>query len=827
MIDEIALTASLDELRQRLPIPFVMEYYGHHPEEQTGERLKYRNPFRDDDRASLDFFYNDKGVQRWGDFASQEQGSVIDLVMRFEGKDEIDTEVLGKVRNMYANFLHSDWKPPIPEGGGERKALDPELALAAWELGDRSLAKYEVVAELLESKRALSLDSLMDWNLAVDPVSGKLMIPYPRFEALKYRYVGGDKSGMPGSKNRLYYRGELDLTKPVILCEGESDAWAASGYAEDEYTVVSVPGVGSQPTKIGAELRGAEEVIIFFDGDKAGREGASKWETYLRDSDCHVRVVPTPEGKDICDMSRDEFWRCIGQSRPKVLNVSDLEERPLGYCIVRGSGEKISETFVSDWTLKVKTVISTDEGNGYEGDLYLSGNLAEKGVILAPHDLSGTANLSKWSRRHGGSWFGSPGSHNKLTNLLDSVSGSAFIVPGTSRPGLVGSTYTYPGGHIGNMEVRTLPDSNNPLSLPENYLFEPCSAIDARVIMEDLLRMYDPEYILPILSWYALAPLRSLYHQFPVLAVSGMAGSGKTTVMRYVQRKFAGVAFETNLTATTPYGVSMIIGSNNAYVLWMDEYRKGGDPAAMDRLNQHIRDAYTATPSVRGGMHQDNYSKLAAIKTDLPICISGESYADEQSHRDRLIKVFLRNDGKGKQPSNEDSLAMHYLNWLITPTQYGRSKVEEPPVVTPVEAKGLSDRQRYNVGAIITGHKLLAEYAFHIGVDIPDLDVKSLINDMREESHTDQVIEVLLEVFESQHNDDNDAIVVSEGKTVVHSASVIEVARKMNLTLPFITKRQLTEYLKRNHDGYPYTDGRNRRTWVIPQDIRESEDGNA
>lgn len=812
MINEIAMSASLEDLKKNLPIPFVMSHYGHEPSSSGSGRLHYINPFRHDTNPSFDVFRNDEGVQRWGDWAAQAQGSVIDLVVLFEEADEM-SEVMSTVRRIYASFLDSDWKWP-EDFNQEREHVEPEEVRRLIAEGDSNLRRYEFIGDMIESKPGLTYEALQGWRLTVR--DGKLQIPYPGDVNMKYRHADGSKTSVKGGKSTLYYA-EREDNKPLLLVEGESDAWAARRYAGDEYWVVAVPGVGHQPTKIGQDLLECKEAVIFFDGDEPGRKGAESWELFLNSHDISSSVVPTPKGRDICDLSEEEFWRCMGQARPTVTNLMGLENFGNGYGIVKGD----TRVFLSDWVLEVHVLVETEEGRIYEGDFRQNHKVVKKGVSLTPTDLSNPNRLHKWARTHGGSFSGAPGTPAKLTNLLDSESNRCWVVSGTSRPGLVGSTFTWPGGHIGVVEVRTVP-GDVVYAQPEEFMIEDVTTQEAAEILEGMLGMYSSEEILPILSWYAIAPLRTKYVQFPVLSVSGTAGAGKTAVVRHVQGAFAGVKFETNLTATTPFGVSGLMGSSNAFPLWFDEYRRGGDANAMERLNQHLRDAYTATPSTRGGM-SDEYSKLGRILTDSPLVLSGESYADEQSHRDRLIKVFLDPAHRGELPQTWKSLAKHFLTFLVNGKQYEDSYLESPPEIPYMDIPGLSERQRYNIGVLVAGHRILADYAWSMGITLPKMDLESLIAGMKDETSEDSIMEVLVQVYESQYNDDNNAVVISEGKTIVHSTSVMEVARKLNLTLPFSSGRHLSEFLKRSYSAYSHTDntGKARRTWVLNRDIRK------
>jgi len=91
-----------------------------------------------------------------------------------------------------------------------------------------------------------------------------------------------------------------------LLVEGESDAWMASWEWRDG-TVLAVPtGAGTRPMPLGEK----EPVVIVFDGDRAGHEGARRWKEALGDRGI---VVELPVGLDLsdCILGRMKVWEEI------------------------------------------------------------------------------------------------------------------------------------------------------------------------------------------------------------------------------------------------------------------------------------------------------------------------------------------------------------------------------------------------------------------------------------------------------------------------------------------------------------------------------------
>ena len=811
----MAMTATIQDLREKLPIAYVMEQYGYLPHGVSGSRIHYVNPWRDDEEASLDVFTNDNGVQRWGDFATSEQGSVIDIIQK-EAELTIN-EALLVARKFYGEYLASDWKGPegFNEGGQKKKTLTREEMDYLLELGSTALLSSEVVYNLLTEKPALTAPMLEGWGLRV--YDNRLLIPYPGEPALKYRFADGEKSFAKGSKPGLYHLpGRIDdETKPVLMVEGETDTWVADHRATLSYSVYGVSGVSTRPEKVANTLKG-RDMVIFFDGDEAGRAGAVRWSEWCTANGGKASIVPTPDGKDVSDLSEADFWFLVKQRRTPVVNTLGLVNLVTGY----GTQDKQGEpAYISNWTLDVTTLLRMEDGTtAYEGTFRLSGHDRET-VILTGSDLKSPNALNSWCRRYGGSFSAGPTVPSKLDNLLASESYMAPILPGTATPGLKGSTFAWPHDYIGNTEVRSFENLMLPMSKADAYDIVPNT--DPGNTMSRLLHMHTPEVIVPILSWLAMAPLRSKYKQFPPLFVTGKAGSGKTTLVSHAVHLFSGVTFSSNLTSTTQFGLTNIMGGSNAFPTWFDEYRPGARKDTKEMMDQMLRDAYDRASSYRGGMG-DNYSALTATTTDNPLIVSGEDFADETSHRDRIIKIFVPNGGKGELPRSRP-LAAHYLGFLSSADEYGVTYVDQPPLIIPSTIEGLTDRQAYNIGVLDAGYHLLSKYCQLLGVVLPDADWSLLIKEMEEDSHGDQVLDGVRSCYENKWNEG--AVVRDGDYTLVHSQSVITLCRNMNITLPVGTTNALSRYLIGNYGGTMHTENHpvtgKRRMVKLPFNIEE------
>lgn len=134
---------------------------------------------------------------------------------------------------------------------------------------------------------------------------GKLAIPYYTMEGrvcgLRFRSIPGltlhadpKYYGFPGVENRVY--GCQTLTDPyatrVVLAEGEIEAMTL---ALCGYTALGVPGASAWKKHQARIVEGYETVYVIAEGDKAGRDFASKVARDIRQS----HVIQLPDGEDI------------------------------------------------------------------------------------------------------------------------------------------------------------------------------------------------------------------------------------------------------------------------------------------------------------------------------------------------------------------------------------------------------------------------------------------------------------------------------------------------------------------------------------------------
>jgi len=182
--------------------------------------------------------------------------------------------------------------------------------------------------------RGLDLDMALKWGLGVvespepghEHLVGRLVIPYYNKSGvigLKFRCMvehdcrdenSHQKYMVPaGQEDYLYNVVACDTSGDVIhVTEGESDCWILSSIVPEP--VVAVPGAGKWRPHWGSHFKGFDRVILWPDGDKAGRDMGNRWRKEIQS----VEVVTMPSGFDVCSLFQAEgpevFLKLTGAS---------------------------------------------------------------------------------------------------------------------------------------------------------------------------------------------------------------------------------------------------------------------------------------------------------------------------------------------------------------------------------------------------------------------------------------------------------------------------------------------------------------------------------
>jgi len=550
--------------------------------------------------------------------------------------------------------------------------------------------------------------------------------------------------------SRLYGEFQLMGHKRIVLVEGESDAWCTSYALQGQgVDVLALPaGANASPRERWLDLFNGKEVVLAFDGDRAGRVASRRWWWALFNrmrlgqrnmGPDSLTVATLPDGKDLSSVN--DLVRTLmeaGPVPPPGGNVS--RARDLNVYIrttpAKKEDEDDVETVISNWAMEpLRELVLDDDGTkGYEG--MVNG----RDVLLRSSDLASEATMKHWSAGVGGNWTGTSKDAQNLLGTLQSE--GPFLARGRacSVVGWHDRNFVLPTGYIGPDYWRYLPPPASIAAAMKTLRVTP-GDWDPRAIplMRDLNRHNVTD---PILAWLFAAPLRSHFPVFPFLAITGVSGNGKTA-MTEAMLEALGWKIKTTLTNSTPHGVQSFAGATNGIPVWFDEYRAAAREDSKTQLDQVLRDAYDGAPSFKGGGSGDNRLSLTAMPTDAPIIVTGEDAFQETSHFERMILVKLDKKDRNQQAFRElktletTGMGYTYLRWLVDAFNDG---------LLPSLAVRL-EQGRVNVNRQILGigwELARTFYAAVTGDDLGEPDFSKYQQDLDTELATDPFINAMV-----------------------------------------------------------------------------------
>jgi len=234
-------------------------------------------------------------------FTCSESGSFAKFVGACFDKDKLFGEQW-LLENYSYNFLKREVNLPIIdlEAKEEEKYLDESIL--------EGFSDYHPYM----SKRKLTDEIIKKFDIKYDPVTKSLVFPVRdingKISFLTRRSTEGRKfiidKGADKSIIYLLYNIIKENIKEVVVCEGQINALTSWVYG---HPAIALLGAGTTEEQI-SKLNNTDikHYILCYDGDEAGRKGAARFKKFIR-KDVFVDELIMPEGKDLNDLSKEEF----------------------------------------------------------------------------------------------------------------------------------------------------------------------------------------------------------------------------------------------------------------------------------------------------------------------------------------------------------------------------------------------------------------------------------------------------------------------------------------------------------------------------------------
>jgi hypothetical protein len=303
-------------IKAHLPIVYVLDRYNIPVEDGGDGRWAAVCPFHDDADPSLDVY--GERLERWGCFPCGAKGDVFDLIQRLAWPEGTPAfrDVRAYALTLLSEMEASDWSGPTQGVGRSFDSARARAVVAQSRVADlsavrRFLAHKHAQGELRGIDDAVWLGSV--WGVGTR--GDEVVIPYwdrtGNLVSYKHRTALTKALSPPGRgqfANVLYGEWlDADRALPVVLCEGETDAWAASAALSNRSRAVLAIPTGSGAHPVQAWTLAGREVLVAFDGDDAGWAGTCLWLEALGNYAADVSFVRPPDGCDLSDLPPDEL----------------------------------------------------------------------------------------------------------------------------------------------------------------------------------------------------------------------------------------------------------------------------------------------------------------------------------------------------------------------------------------------------------------------------------------------------------------------------------------------------------------------------------------
>ena len=172
---------------------------------------------------------------------------------------------------------------------------------------------------------------------------------------------------------------------------------------------------------------------------------------------------------------------------------------------------------------------------------------------------------------------------------------------------------------------------------------------ELRETVYNLVTCQSPEVLSKLIGWMVAANYRMLFHkafnQFPLLHVAGVAGSGKTAMVKLVANLHYYRQEVQDLSPTsTDYAIREAIASSSSIPLIIDEYKPHEmSPGRPERFRLMFRDAYNCKRISRGGgtAESSDVRTIQTMQLSAPIVFIAEAAETEPAVMERVVMLTL------------------------------------------------------------------------------------------------------------------------------------------------------------------------------------------
>lgn len=592
-----------------------------------------------------------------------------------------------------------------------------------------------------------------------------------RFKMVSWAQGYGGKALYGADQLPSYPPGE-----PVLVCEGEFDRMllCQSGFN----AVTSTNGAKSFDPSWGPLFQD-RDVILVYDADDGGREGASKTTQCLAPCVKSLKIIDleaiglvdgTPESNDITDAWRADArnWavrlreainHTVALDLQEVAAEADSGDSGAGFVRIFEQGGaywrpgKEDALEISNFQIRPRRLVRVNNQDVLEGRIHVSGNGATgSDIVLTPSDWATRGAFRKKLGELGAGWTGS---ENELQELRVLLSRKSFqVVRGEAK---LGFHRDESGRWIFIASDKTITATDEIADLVhwkeyENSISYPIASIrpatteETTPVLNALQTFNTPDVVAPILAWMFSLPFRArlryavpqLQGQFPVLMLWGQQGSGKTKTIETAVLPFYAQSQPRKIDAVTTWTLLVNSHATNFIPLAFDEYKPWRlSPQQNNEISTFLRSVYNGATGERGFSNQAGRGVNEFTYT-APIILMGETGLQEEALRERIIEVTLDRDKRQGYSINQflglnmAGVGLNYIRWSLGISDRDVSDVWLREAGS-VDESLVDDRVRQNVATMQAGLVMMGWFFKSLGLSA---DVDGLIAALNESQCT-------------------------------------------------------------------------------------------
>ncbi len=321
----------IPDIKKNLPITKVLAHY----KIKVDKHSHIKCPFHEDENPSCKIYTDTNTYNCFG------CGKTGDQIQFIQDKENCSKHEALKIATELADANNTD-AMGIAAKQGEREAINfAELFSKQKESLPRSPKALEYLKSRgLSSELEIGYNSGKSWNklkqCIVFPLkdkSGNIVSLYGR-RITESQGHGLEFGKHYYSENRkgLYPHYPTQETETLIITEAIIDAASLMQIEElNCFSILAAYGTNGLTTEHKAaikELENLQEIIFFFDGDAAGRDGASKYAEELKEL-CKISIIPTPDGEDVNSLFVNYGKEAILQLIAEKRLIGETEERKM------------------------------------------------------------------------------------------------------------------------------------------------------------------------------------------------------------------------------------------------------------------------------------------------------------------------------------------------------------------------------------------------------------------------------------------------------------------------------------------------------------------